>query len=155
MRRTVYGLRPPALDELGLAGSLREQVECLRCQAPALVVNLQVPEAGLADLPAAVEVACYRIVSEALANVVRHAQAGVCVVRLWRDASMRVLVLDDGVGLAQVLCVATGLLPGACADHHGPAPILARDRARAVNPAAGRTAAWPHHARPGSPPMTI
>ena len=75
VRRIVYGLRPPALDELGLAGSLREEIGRLQYEAPALTVTLEAPDDGLADLPAAVEVACYRIVTEALTNVARHAQA--------------------------------------------------------------------------------
>jgi two-component system NarL family sensor kinase len=101
VRRTVYGLRPPALDELGLAGSLREQVERLRCAAPALRVRLEVPGDGLMELPAAVEVACYRIATEALTNVARHADAATCTVRLWRDEAVRLLVRDDGVGLPE------------------------------------------------------
>jgi len=100
VRRIVYGLRPPALDELGLAGSLREEVGRLRCEAPALTVDLDLPGDGLADLPAAIEVACYRIVTEALTNVARHAQASRCSVRLWLDGDMGISVRDDGVGLA-------------------------------------------------------
>lgn len=97
VRRTVYGLRPPALDELGLAGSLREHIERLREATPALAVHLEVP--GSMELPAAVEVACYRIATEALTNVARHADAACCTVRLWRDRGMRLLVQDDGIGL--------------------------------------------------------
>ena len=82
VRRIVYGLRPPALDEFGLAGSLREEVGRLQYEAPALTVTLDAPADGLADLPAAVEVACYRIVTEALTNVTRHAHATRCSVRL-------------------------------------------------------------------------
>jgi two-component system NarL family sensor kinase len=101
VRRIVYGLRPPALDELGLAGSLREEIGRLRCQAPELAVHLTAPGNGLADLPAAVEVACYRIVTEALTNVARHAQATRCVVRIHLDRGLDVEVRDDGVGLPE------------------------------------------------------
>jgi signal transduction histidine kinase len=101
VRRIVYGLRPPALDELGLAGSLREEIGRLRCEAPALVVSLDVPGDGLADLPAAVEVACYRIVIEALTNVTRHAHASRCWVRIYLHHDMCVEVRDDGVGLPE------------------------------------------------------
>jgi len=100
VRRIVYGLRPPMLDGLGLAGSLREEVGRLQCEAPALAVSLEVPGDGLADLPAAVEVACYRIVAEALANVTRHAHATRCSVRVHVDHDVCVDVRDDGVGFA-------------------------------------------------------
>ena len=101
VRRIVYGLRPPALDELGLAGSLREEIGRLRCQAPPLAVTLDIPANGLADLPAAVEVACYRIVTEALTNVARHARATRCAVRVHLNHGMCVEVCDDGVGLPE------------------------------------------------------
>jgi two-component system NarL family sensor kinase len=101
VRRIVYGLRPPALDELGLAGSLSEEIGRLRSEAPKLVVTLDVPCDGLADLPAAVEVACYRIVTEALTNVTKHAHAGRCLVRIQLDHGMLVDVRDDGVGFPE------------------------------------------------------
>ncbi len=101
IRRIVYGLRPPALDELGLAGSLREEVGRLRLEAPALTVNLDAPAGGLADLPAAIEVAAYRIVTEALTNVTRHAHATRCSVRLQLNHGLDVEVCDDGVGLPE------------------------------------------------------
>jgi two-component system, NarL family, sensor kinase len=101
VRRIVYGLRPPALDELGIAGSLREEIGRLQCQAPALQVTLQASGDGLADLPAAVEVACYRIVTEALTNVARHARATQCLVRIRLDHGLQVEVRDDGLGLPE------------------------------------------------------
>ena len=101
VRRIVYGLRPPALDEFGLVGSLREEVGRLRHEAPALAVTLDAPDEGLADLPAAVEVACYRIVTEALTNVTRHAHATRCSVQIHLDHGLDVDVRDDGVGLPE------------------------------------------------------
>jgi histidine kinase/DNA gyrase B/HSP90-like ATPase/histidine kinase len=99
LRRIVYGLRPSALDELGLAGSLREEADRLRCAAPALTVSLELPGDGLAGLPAVAEVACYRIVVEALTNVARHAHATRCTVRIHLDHGLRIDVRDNGVGL--------------------------------------------------------
>jgi two-component system NarL family sensor kinase len=101
VRRIVYGLRPPALDELGLAGSLGEEVGRLRCQTPSLAVSLEAPANGLNELPAAVEVACYRIVTEALTNVARHAQATQCSVRIQLDDGLDVEVRDNGEGLPE------------------------------------------------------
>jgi signal transduction histidine kinase len=101
VRRIVYGLRPPTLDEFGLVGSLREEVGRLQYEAPALGVTLDAPGDGLTDLPAAVEVACYRIVTEALTNVTKHAHATKCSVRIRLDQDLDVEVRDDGVGLPQ------------------------------------------------------
>jgi two-component system, NarL family, sensor kinase len=99
VRRIVYGLRPPALDEFGLVGSLREEIGRLHSEAPALSVTLDAPGEDLADLPAAVEVACYRIVTEALTNVTRHAHATQCMVRIELTHGLDVDVRDDGIGL--------------------------------------------------------
>jgi signal transduction histidine kinase len=101
VRRIIYGLRPPALDDFGLVGSLREEIGRLQYEAPALTVTLDAPDENLADLPAAVEVACYRIVTEALTNVTRHAHASRCSVRIHLNHDLAVDVRDDGVGLPE------------------------------------------------------
>ena len=102
VRRIVYGLRPPALDDFGLIGSLREEVGRLQYEAPALTVTLDAPDGELPDLPAAAEVACYRIVTEALTNITRHALATKCSVRIRLDDNyLDVVVRDDGVGLPE------------------------------------------------------
>ncbi|WP_088289940.1 sensor histidine kinase [Kineosporia sp. A_224] len=82
VRRIVYGMRPPALDELGLLGALRQQARGLRRADGALVAVRLVADGGLDGLPAAVEVAAYRIVVEAMTNVARHAAATVVDVTL-------------------------------------------------------------------------
>jgi len=99
LRRIVYGLRPPALDELGLAGALRDQAERLQCQTPTLAISLDAPNNSLAGLAPAVEMACYRIVTEALANVARHAHASWCAVRIRVRRVIHVDVRDNGSGL--------------------------------------------------------
>jgi two-component system, NarL family, sensor kinase len=101
VRRIVYGLRPPALDELGLAGSLREEIARLRREAPAVAITLHCQGDELAGLPAAVEVAAYRIVTEALTNVVRHSHAGSCEVRINLDQGLAIDVCDDGIGFPE------------------------------------------------------
>lgn len=96
IRRLAYELRPPTLDELGLVPALREQAEQYLLEG--LRVTLDAPE-YLPPLPAAVEVATYRIVQEAMTNVVRHAQAHTCTIRFTLDDSLDVKVCDDGRGI--------------------------------------------------------
>ncbi len=93
IRRLVYGLRPPALDELGLMGALRREADRL---AP-LQVEIDATE-PLPALPAAVEVAAYRIASEAFTNAARHARASRVRLVLRCGADLRVEVSDDGNG---------------------------------------------------------
>jgi signal transduction histidine kinase len=98
VRRLVEGLRPPAIDELGLAQALRQAVNRLLVGS-GLTIDLAV--GALPSLPAAVEVAAYRIVSEAVTNVVRHSGAARCVVEVSEvDSDLVVRVTDDGRGLA-------------------------------------------------------
>jgi signal transduction histidine kinase len=110
IRRLVYDLRPPALDELGLVGAIRARaVQYSTNTTGGLQVRVEAPgDSPL--LPAAVEVAAYRIAEEALANVVRHAQARRCVVRLSLDDALQVEICDDGVGLPAARHVGVGLL---------------------------------------------
>jgi two-component system NarL family sensor kinase len=93
LRRIIYDLRPAPLDELGLLGALGEQVD--RFGRQGLSVTLQAPPA-LPVLPAAVEVAAYRIVTEALANVARHAQASHASVTVSVADGFCLDVQDDG-----------------------------------------------------------
>jgi signal transduction histidine kinase/SAM-dependent methyltransferase len=97
IRRLVYNLRPPALDDLGLVGALQTQGRTMS-QPGNLQVTVQADD--LPPLPAAVEVAAYRIAQEALANVVRHAQAAHCTIILrLRDGDLTLEIRDDGRGL--------------------------------------------------------
>ncbi|WP_448627609.1 sensor histidine kinase [Geodermatophilus sp. URMC 64] len=105
VRRAVDDLRPPALDELGLVGALREHVAAYRMPVVAGAVSTEADrvtvEAGeLPELRAAVEVAAYRIATEAVTNAVRHAEASTCRVTLAADAGdLLVEVTDDGRGV--------------------------------------------------------
>lgn len=96
LRQVVYGLRPPALDDLGLVGAVRAQADRLAAGS-GLAVELMVDE-GLPALPAAVEVAAFRTAVEAVTNVVRHGQARRCCVRLGlpRPDTLELTVTDDG-----------------------------------------------------------
>ncbi len=102
IRRLVYALRPPALDELGLLSAVRQAVaQYDRRGTGGFAVALELPE-SLPALPAAVEVAAYRIVQEALANVVRHSAARTCRLVLSMDDACTLLhirILDDGCGV--------------------------------------------------------
>jgi signal transduction histidine kinase len=69
IRRLVYGLRPPALDAIGLIGALRMHAS----QHPGLQVSVVTPDT-LPPLPAAVEVALYRIAAEALGTAESHSE---------------------------------------------------------------------------------
>jgi two-component system NarL family sensor kinase len=93
LRRIIYDLRPAALDELGLLGALDQQVDQFGRQG--LSVTVQAPPA-LPALPAAVEVAAYRIVTEALTNVARHAQASQATVTVSVADGFCLDVQDDG-----------------------------------------------------------
>jgi signal transduction histidine kinase len=96
IRRLVYALRPPALDDLGLIAAIGELLTQYR--ASGITFSIETPE-QLPPLPAAVEVACYRIVQEALTNVVRHAHAHICVVCLTCREQLTIEIIDDGQGL--------------------------------------------------------
>ncbi len=106
VRRTVYDLRPPAIDELGLVPALR--AHAARLEGDSLRITVEAPE-DLPALPAAVEVAAYRIVLEALTNVVRHATAGMCVVRISLGGALVIELTDDGQGMAQGFHPGVGL----------------------------------------------
>jgi two-component system, NarL family, sensor kinase len=98
VRRVVDDLRPPVLDELGLAGALQARAAqtVRRADGQPLYVTVESPVLG--ELPAAIEVAAYRIATEALNNVVRHSHASSVRLHLRRDRDRDLLieVLDDG-----------------------------------------------------------
>jgi len=93
LRRVIYDLRPAALDELGLLGALSQQVD--RFGRRGLSISLHAPEA-LPVLPAAVEVAAYRIITEALTNIARHAHSDQVTITVAIDSDLCVAVQDDG-----------------------------------------------------------
>ena len=107
VRRLVDGLRPPAIDEVGLIGALRLAAD--RLEAPGAPSVSVVAAADLPALPAAVEVAAYRIGTEALTNAIRHAAAATCSVRLIPGTDLTVVVEDDGRGLPDAPRAGVGL----------------------------------------------
>jgi signal transduction histidine kinase len=108
IRRLVYDLRPPTLDDLGLAAALDQLAERYGSEGEQPRVLVEAPE-NLPPLPAAVEVAVYRIAQEALTNVVRHAQAKECFVRLILNGDVTLDIVDDGVGILEERSAGVGL----------------------------------------------
>ena len=121
IRRLVHGLRPPALDELGLAAALRARVMRFHSDevargleagsegVPALAVSFDAPH-ELPPLSAATEVAIYRIVEEALTNIARHAMATRARVRLHGGPeTMTIEIEDDGLGIDPAAPAGIGL----------------------------------------------
>ena len=109
VRRLVYALRPPALDALGLLGALRAHAD--HHNDGGVRVTVEAPE-SLPSLPAAVEVAAYRIALEAVNNAERHAAARTCVVRVALDeaaAALHLEVTDDGRGIKEDRSTGVGL----------------------------------------------
>lgn len=115
VRRLVYGLRPPALDNLGLVGALRHQIGQLATNG----CHVRLDATELPELPAAIEVAAYRTVVEAVTNSIRHGPARNCAVRLRVAAGVLDVDVDDdgtsagewtpGVGLLSMQEQATEL----------------------------------------------
>lgn len=107
IRRQVYALYPPELDEMGLVGAVREYAAGLDSSlsdGSGLKLHIQSPTGRLLGLHAEVEVAAYRIATEALTNVTRHARASRRTVCFTLDSNgtqdrLVLEIADDGVGL--------------------------------------------------------
>lgn len=96
IRRIIYDLRPPTLDDLGLVEALRERFAQLGQSK--LKIMLDAPE-EIPSLSAAVETAVYRIAVEAVTNVIRHADARECHVTLRMNGDLHLEISDDGAGI--------------------------------------------------------
>ena len=129
LRRLVYDLRPPALDELGLVGALRQHANRFSLAPDVPEVSVEAAD-DLEGMPAAVEVAAYRIGQEAIENARKHAGARSCrVVLEVVDGELHVEVRDDGRGVAPDHRIGVGLvamreraaeLGGTCAVESAP-----------------------------------
>jgi signal transduction histidine kinase len=110
VRRLVGELRTPAMHSTGLTAALSEQVTRFeRATAGRLRVRMETPP-QLPELPDPVAVAVFRIASEALTNVAKHAQARNCVIRLEVDDDLRLEIVDDGVGICAKSRTGIGLV---------------------------------------------
>lgn len=95
IRQLVYDLRPPMLDELGLIAALNH----VRLAGPSLQLDIIAPD-PMPTLSAATEVAIYRIATEAIHNVVKHAHATICTICITVEAeTLTLTITDDGHGL--------------------------------------------------------
>jgi signal transduction histidine kinase len=114
LRAICVGLRPPVLDDLGLAAGLEQLVNRLRARDE-VTITLALQPAGwqaVRRLPPAHEIALFRVAQEALNNCLRHAHATQIAVTLHHECcATRLVVADDGVGLATVCPGATGTPP--------------------------------------------
>src|SRR6266508_3201276 len=108
IRRLVYDLRPPTLDELGLLAAVRERAAQYTNAPNGFYITVDAP-AELPVLPAAVEVAAYRIVQEALENVSKHSQARGCAIRFANHNGLEIEIIDDGIGLPSNITPGVGL----------------------------------------------
>jgi two-component system, NarL family, sensor kinase len=123
IRALVHALRPPELDELGLAGAL----ETVATRFDGLHVHVEAT--SLPPLDPVIEAAAYRIAVEALTNTARHATASSATVRLGASAeTLTLTVIDDGQGIAADAHLGTGLrsmreradeVGGSCAVEQG------------------------------------
>ena len=95
VRRLVDDLRPPAIDEVGLVSAIRQRAAALSTEA--LRFSVDAPDV-LPPLSAAVEVAAFRIVSEAMTNVAKHSGASFCTVEIALDGTLELTVADNGRG---------------------------------------------------------
>ena len=119
VRHLTRELRPPSLDELGLVEAIRQRATELSLGSeeegrPEIEVDVV---GELPPLDAAIEAAAYGIAIEAMTNVVRHAGAAHCRVRIFANGSLVLIVEDDGTGIA---------------DDHRPGVGMASMRERAV-----------------------
>lgn len=93
IRRLVDDLRPPAIDEVGLVDAIRQRADALSTE-----VAFEIVAAPTLAVPAAVEVAAFRISSEAMTNVARHSGASRCRVELACNGSLELTISDNGRG---------------------------------------------------------
>ncbi len=108
VRRLVDDLRPPAIDEVGLLGAIRQRAATL---SGAVTFDVTGPDSTgdpRPQLPAAVEVAAFRIASEAMTNVVRHSGATRCLVQIELDGAFQLTVSDNGHGIDRTMSQGVG-----------------------------------------------
>jgi signal transduction histidine kinase len=110
VRQVVDNLRPPALDDVGLIEAVRQQVAAFAVVGNGTRPLVEVRSDPLPELPAAVEVAAYRIITESVANAIRHGRPSHCDVTVRCDPGvLQVTVADDGRGVPEDAAPGVGL----------------------------------------------
>jgi len=110
IRRLVFELRPPALDELGVVGALAAYAAQFD-RPGALTIEVGTDPDPLPSMSAALEVAAYRVAREAITNTVRHARATRCTTTLEAtDEKLTISIRDDGVGIGPTVQTGVGLI---------------------------------------------
>jgi len=115
LRHLIYGLVSPHIP-LGLLGAVRSHVGLLldrmhsdEDQDPNNIsITLDLPDT-LPPMPAKIEVSAFRIVQTALDNVIKHAQARTCSVRIEATQDLHLTITDDGIGLPQEYLMGIGI----------------------------------------------
>jgi signal transduction histidine kinase len=115
IRGLVFELRPATLDEMGLIGAIHERINALSVplknlqeqgmEKSTINFSLHVPK-KLPALPAAVEVAAFRIATEGIVNVIRHSKAKNCSIELIYldepELGLKLVIRDDGIGISRI-----------------------------------------------------
>jgi signal transduction histidine kinase len=113
IRHIVYALRPPSLDDLGLVAAIQAHVNQLSISKQGLKIAIETSPRVLPRLSAAGELAVYRSILEALTNVINHAQAQECKIKLsvLKDQPGMFCweITDDGKGLPKIIQSGIGL----------------------------------------------
>jgi signal transduction histidine kinase len=124
VRRISTDLRPPLLDEVGLFPALRAHVDSQRALS-GIAIEFEANESDGLRLDSAREIACFRVVQEAITNALRHAAPQRIQVRvIRRPGAISLSIADDGRGFD------TATLAAASAGHLGVAGMEERVRAR-------------------------
>ncbi|MEM7738141.1 MAG: histidine kinase [Deinococcota bacterium] len=107
VRSLVHDLYPTAIDQLGLQEALRTELSSFEHDDLSIGFNVT---GNLENLPAATEVASYRIIMEAVHNIVKHAKASQAEIRMKSQSmNLHIHICDDGVGLAAPTADGLGL----------------------------------------------
>ncbi|MBC8503293.1 MAG: sensor histidine kinase [Anaerolineales bacterium] len=98
LRRLISDLRPSHLDDLGLAATIRWYVGEIQ-ERSGVNIDLDIPADEDCNLPSSISTSLFRIVQEAITNVVKHSDADHAWIRLWRNAGIFHLEIEDnGIG---------------------------------------------------------
>jgi signal transduction histidine kinase len=110
LRKTIHGLRPPVLDDLGITSALRQLVADVGKRGT-LTVTLRCTGTETRLQPD-LKLTAYRIVQESLNNVIRHAHAHRATVKVQFGDPLTLTITDDGTGIPPGLGSAEGPKPG-------------------------------------------